>query len=61
MSLIARGRVSARATRLLSSAVPERPFTDAEIDAAVEALSDPERFREAESRVARIAPSSSGS
>jgi hypothetical protein len=36
--------------------VPERPFTDAEIDAAVEALSDPERFREAESRVTRLAP-----
>jgi hypothetical protein len=36
--------------------VPERPFTDAEIDAAVEALTDPARFREAESRVARIAP-----
>jgi hypothetical protein len=36
--------------------VPDRPFTDAQIDAAVEALSDPERFREAESRVARIAP-----
>ena len=29
--------------------VPERQFTDAEIDAAVEALSDPERFRDAES------------
>jgi hypothetical protein len=36
--------------------VPERPFTDAEIDAAVEALSDPARFREAESRVTRVAP-----
>jgi hypothetical protein len=36
--------------------VPERPFTDAEIDAAVEALSDPERFREAESQLARVAP-----
>jgi hypothetical protein len=36
--------------------VPERPFTDAEIDAAVQALSDPARFREAESRVARVAP-----
>jgi hypothetical protein len=48
--------VSAIVTRLLSSAVPERPFTDAEIDAAVEALSDPARFRDAESRVARVAP-----
>jgi hypothetical protein len=36
--------------------VPDRPFTDAEIDAAIEALSDPDRFREAESRVARVAP-----
>jgi hypothetical protein len=36
--------------------VPERQFTDAEIDAALEALSDPERFRQAESRVGRIAP-----
>jgi hypothetical protein len=36
--------------------VPDRPFSDAQIDAAVEALSDPERFREAESQVARMAP-----
>ena len=36
--------------------MPERPFTDAEIDAAVAALSDPARFREAESRLARVAP-----
>lgn len=36
--------------------MPERPFTDAELDAAVEALSDPARFREAESRLARVAP-----
>jgi hypothetical protein len=36
--------------------VPERQFTDAELDAALEALSDPERFRAAEVRVARIAP-----
>ena len=34
----------------------DRPFTDAEIDAAVEALSDPERFRDAESQIARMAP-----
>ena len=44
------------ATAVLSSAVPERLFTDAEIDAAVEALSDPERFREAESQLGRVAP-----
>ena len=48
--------MSGKATCLLSSAVPDRPFTDAEIDAAVEALSDPARFREAESQVARMAP-----
>jgi hypothetical protein len=36
--------------------VPEREPTDAEIDAAVEALTDPERFRSAEARVARAAP-----
>jgi hypothetical protein len=36
--------------------VAERPPTDAELEAAVERLSDPERFREAEARVARVAP-----
>jgi hypothetical protein len=36
--------------------VPERQFTDAELGAALEALSDPERYRAAESRVARMAP-----
>jgi len=36
--------------------VSERAFTDSELDEAVEALSDPERFREAEARVARVAP-----
>jgi hypothetical protein len=40
--------------------VPERQFTDAEIDAALEALTDPERFRAAESRVGRIAPQLQG-
>ena len=34
----------------------ERAFTDQELDRAVEALSDPERFREAEARVSRMAP-----
>lgn len=34
----------------------ERAFTDSELDRAVEALSDPERFRDAEARVARVAP-----
>ena len=51
-----RGFVSGVATHLLSSAVSDRPFTDAQIDAAVEALSDPSRFRDAESQVARAAP-----
>jgi hypothetical protein len=36
--------------------VPDRSFTDAQIDAAVEALSDPQRFREAEAQIARLAP-----
>jgi hypothetical protein len=35
--------------------VPERQFTDAELHAALEQLT-PDRFREAEDRVARIAP-----
>jgi hypothetical protein len=34
---------------------PRQP-TDAELEAAVERLSDPERFRDAEARVARAAP-----
>ncbi len=34
----------------------EQAFTDEELDRAVEALSDPERFRDAEARVARVAP-----
>jgi hypothetical protein len=36
--------------------VAERQPTDAEVEAAVERLSDPDRFREAEARVARAAP-----
>ena len=36
--------------------MPERSFTDAEVDAALEALSDPERFRQAEAQVTRLAP-----
>jgi HPt (histidine-containing phosphotransfer) domain-containing protein len=34
----------------------ERPLSDAAIDAAVQALSDPDRFREAEARLTRVAP-----
>src|SRR3954469_21945889 len=36
--------------------MPETPFTDAEVEAALEALSEPGRFREAEQRVGRVAP-----
>jgi len=36
--------------------VPERRFTDEEVDAALKALTEPDRFREAEARVARVAP-----
>lgn len=36
--------------------MPERQFTDAELDAALEALAEPERFRRAEQLVARMAP-----
>lgn len=36
--------------------MPERRFTDEELDAALKALTEPDRFREAEARVARIAP-----
>ena len=34
----------------------DEPYSDAELEAAVEALSDPERFRVAESAVAAAAP-----
>ena len=34
----------------------ERVFSDQELDRAVDALSDPARFREAEARVSRVAP-----
>ena len=34
----------------------ERRYTDEEVDAALKALTDPDRFREAEARVARVAP-----
>ena len=36
--------------------VPRRRFTDEEVDAALEALSEEGRFAEAESRVAQMAP-----
>ena len=34
----------------------ERPYSDEEVDAAIEALSDPGAFREVEQEVARAAP-----
>lgn len=34
----------------------EPPFSDEQLDRAVEALSDPERFRAAEARLTRVAP-----
>jgi hypothetical protein len=36
--------------------VPEPPYTDAELEAAIEALADPERFKEAQAVVERAAP-----
>jgi hypothetical protein len=36
--------------------VPDRPYTDAELDAAVAAVSDPTRLREAQDMVMRTAP-----
>ena len=36
--------------------MPERPFTDEELEAAVEALTHPERFSAATEMVARAAP-----
>ena len=36
--------------------MPERPFTDEELDAAVEALSDPDRFSAATALIQQAAP-----
>lgn len=36
--------------------MPDPAFSDTELEAAVEALTDPQRFREAETVVARAAP-----
>ena len=36
--------------------MPERPFTDAELEAAAEALSDPDRFAAATALIERAAP-----
>ena len=40
---------------IIPAAMPER-FTDEQLSAALEALTDPERFREIERRVAKAAP-----
>jgi hypothetical protein len=37
--------------------VPDRPYSDADLEAAIAAISDPHRLREAEDVVARAAPS----
>jgi hypothetical protein len=37
--------------------VPDRAYTDADIDAAIAAITQPERLREAQDLVARAAPS----
>ena len=37
--------------------MPDRPYTDADIDAAIHAITDPKRLREAQDLVARAAPS----
>jgi hypothetical protein len=36
--------------------VPDRAYTDAELEAAIDAITDPERLREAQDLVARSAP-----
>ena len=40
--------------------MPDRSFTDAQVDAAIEALSDPDRFQEAEAQITRLAPQLQG-
>jgi len=37
--------------------VPDRAYTDADLDAAIAAITDPQRLRQAEGMVARLAPS----
>jgi hypothetical protein len=49
-------RESCQAQGCNYAAVPERAFTDAELDAAVEALSDPERFGAATKLIEQAAP-----
>ena len=42
---------------MIPEPVPERAYTDAELDAAIAAITDPERLREAQDVVVRAAPS----
>jgi hypothetical protein len=42
---------------MILTRVPERPYTDAELDAAIEELTDPTRFHDAQNVVMRAAPS----
>ena len=42
---------------MILTRVPERPYTDAELDAAIAQLTDPERLRDAQDVVMRAAPS----
>jgi hypothetical protein len=37
--------------------VPDRAYTDADLDAAIAAITDPQRLRQAQEIVARLAPS----
>ncbi len=40
----------------MAERVPERPYTDEELDAAIAEMADPTRFREAQEIVMRTAP-----
>jgi hypothetical protein len=42
---------------MILTRVPERPYTDAELDAAIEQLADPARLNDAQDVVMRAAPS----
>lgn len=42
---------------MIPTRVPERAYTDAELDAAIEELTDPTRLRDAQDVVLRAAPS----
>lgn len=42
---------------MITQRVPERAYTDEELEAAITAIADPERLREAQDIVVRVAPS----